>query len=88
MKKSPTQKSKKIKSFLAARAVLSSQGLCFWGITPKPTIRMLQKLDRLEVSTKPHVHQKFEIFWTSIAFTMACSNFKNGPKNVPRFLGG
>jgi hypothetical protein len=36
---------------------------------------------RLEASTKPHVHQKFEIFWTNIASTMACLNFKNGPKN-------
>jgi hypothetical protein len=35
---------------------------------------------RHEASTKPHVHQKFEIFWTNIAFTMACPNFKNGPK--------
>jgi hypothetical protein len=35
----------------------------------------------LEASTKPHVHQKFEIFWTNIASTMACPNFKNGPKN-------
>jgi hypothetical protein len=35
---------------------------------------------RLEASTKPHVHRKFEIFWTNIASTMACSNFKNGPK--------
>jgi hypothetical protein len=34
----------------------------------------------LEASTKPHVHQKFEIFWTNIASTMACPNFKNGPK--------
>jgi hypothetical protein len=35
----------------------------------------------LEASTKPHVHQKFQIFWINIAFTMACPNFKNGPKN-------
>jgi hypothetical protein len=35
---------------------------------------------RLEASTKPHVHQKFEIFWTNIASTMACPNFKIGPK--------
>jgi hypothetical protein len=34
----------------------------------------------LEASTKPHVHQKFEIFWTNIASSMACPNFKNGPK--------
>jgi hypothetical protein len=26
-------------------------------------------------------HQKFEIFWTNIASTMAGPNFKNGPKN-------
>jgi hypothetical protein len=32
---------------------------------------------RLEASsTKPHVHRKFEIFWTKIASTMACPNFK------------
>jgi hypothetical protein len=35
----------------------------------------------LEASTKPHVHQKFEIFWTNIASTMACPIFKNGPTN-------
>jgi hypothetical protein len=35
----------------------------------------------LEASTKPHVHQKFQIFWTNIALTMACPNFKNGPKD-------
>jgi hypothetical protein len=35
----------------------------------------------LEASTKPHVHRKFEIFWTNIASTMACPNFKNGQKN-------
>jgi hypothetical protein len=35
---------------------------------------------RLEASTKPHVHQKFEIFWTNIASTMAYPNLKNGPK--------
>jgi hypothetical protein len=48
----------------------------FWGITPKPKIQILQKLVGLEASTKPHVHQKFEIFWTNIASTMACPNFK------------
>jgi hypothetical protein len=40
----------------------------------------------LEASTKPHVHQKFEIFWTNIASTMACPNLKNGPKNGLRPL--
>jgi hypothetical protein len=40
----------------------------------------------LEASTKPHVHQKFEIFWTNIASTMACPNSKSGPKNGLRFL--
>jgi hypothetical protein len=34
----------------------------------------------LKASTKAHVHQKFEIFWTNIASTMANPNFKNGPK--------
>jgi hypothetical protein len=30
-------------------------------------------------STKPHVHQKFEIFWTNIASTMASLKWaKNG----------
>jgi hypothetical protein len=42
---------------------------------------------RLEASTKPHIHQKFEIFWTNIASTMACLNFKNGPKIGLRPLG-
>jgi hypothetical protein len=41
----------------------------------------------LEATTKPHVHQKFEIFWTNIASTMACPNSKNGPKNGLRPLG-
>jgi hypothetical protein len=41
----------------------------------------------LETSAKPHVHQKFEIFWTNIASTMACPNLKNGPKNGLRPLG-
>jgi hypothetical protein len=41
----------------------------------------------LKASTKPHVHQKFEIFWTNIASTMACPNFQNGPKNGLRPLG-
>jgi hypothetical protein len=35
---------------------------------------------RLEASTKSHVHQKIEIFWTNITSTMACPNFINGPK--------
>jgi hypothetical protein len=42
---------------------------------------------RLEASTKPHIHQKFEIFWANIATTMACPNSKNGPKNGLRPLG-
>jgi hypothetical protein len=42
---------------------------------------------RFEASTKPQVHQKFEIFWTNIASTMACPNFKNGPKNSLGPLG-
>jgi hypothetical protein len=46
-----------------------------------------QSLVRLEASTKPHVHQKFEIFWTNIASAMACPNSKNGPKNGLRPLG-
>jgi hypothetical protein len=41
----------------------------------------------VEASTKPHVHQKFEIFWTNTASTMACPNFKNGPKNGLHPLG-
>jgi hypothetical protein len=42
---------------------------------------------RLEASTKPHVHQKFEIFWTNIASTMGCPNSKNRPKKGLRLLG-
>jgi hypothetical protein len=78
-------KSFKNKKSLAAQAALSSQEFCFWGITPK--IRMLEKFMCLEASTKPHIHQKFVIFWTNISSTMACPNFKNGPKNGQRPLG-
>ena len=53
----------------------------FLGITPKLEIEILLKVVCCEASTKPHVHQKFEIFWTNIAFIMACPNFKNRPKN-------
>jgi hypothetical protein len=42
---------------------------------------------RLESSTKPHVHQKFEIFWTNIASAMGCPNSKNMPKKGLRPLG-
>jgi hypothetical protein len=41
----------------------------------------------LEANNKPHVHQKFEIFWTNIVSTMACPNFINGPKTGLRLLG-
>ena len=41
----------------------------------------------LEASTKPHIHQKFVIFWTNIASTMAYLNFQNGPKNGLHPLG-
>jgi hypothetical protein len=41
----------------------------------------------LEASTKPHVHQKIEIFWTNIAPTMGCPNSKNRPKKGLRPLG-
>jgi hypothetical protein len=41
----------------------------------------------LEASTKPHIHQNFEIFWTNIASTMVYPNFKNGPKIRLRPLG-
>jgi hypothetical protein len=41
----------------------------------------------LEASTKPHVHQKLEIFWTNIASTKACPMSKNGPKKGLRPLG-
>jgi hypothetical protein len=41
MKKNPTQKSLKIKSFLAARVALSSEGFCFGGIIPKPKFGIL-----------------------------------------------
>jgi hypothetical protein len=78
--KNPTQKSLKIKCFLAAKAAYMTKKICFWGVTLSPEIGILQKLVRLEASTKPHVHQKFEIFWTNIASTMACPNFINGPK--------
>jgi hypothetical protein len=41
----------------------------------------------LEASSKPHVHQKVEIFWTNIASTMAYPNSKNGLKNGLHSLG-
>jgi hypothetical protein len=41
----------------------------------------------LEASTKPHVHQKFEIFWTNILSTMACPNFKKTLKMASSPLG-
>jgi methyl coenzyme M reductase beta subunit len=41
----------------------------------------------LKASTKPHVHQKFEIFGTNIASTMACPMSKNGPEKGLRPLG-
>jgi hypothetical protein len=44
-------------------------------------------IGEIQCSTKPHVHQKFDFFWTNIASTMACSNFKNGPKNGLCSLG-
>jgi hypothetical protein len=50
-------------------------------MAPKLEIGISLKLVRLEASTYPHVHRKFEIFWKNIASTMACPNFKNGPKN-------
>jgi hypothetical protein len=47
----------------------------------------LKELVHLEASTKPHVHRKFENFGTNIASTMACPDFKNGPKIGLRPLG-
>jgi hypothetical protein len=61
--------------------------MCFWGIIASPKIGILSKLVCLEVSTKSHIHKKFEIFWTNIASTMACPNFRNGPNNELRPLG-
>jgi hypothetical protein len=72
---------------LGARATRTSQGFCFWGISPKPKIRILKELVHLEASTKPHVHRKFENFGTNIASTMACPDFKTGPKIGLRPLG-
>jgi hypothetical protein len=42
---------------------------------------------RLEASSKPRIHQKFENFGINIASTMACPNFENGPKTALRPLG-
>jgi hypothetical protein len=41
----------------------------------------------LEGTTRSHVHQKLEIYWTNIASTMACLNSKNGPDNGLHPLG-
>jgi hypothetical protein len=59
----------------------------FWGISTKPKIGILQKLVRLEASTKPHVHNLIHEFLKNVAFTMACPNFKKGLKMVSRPLG-
>jgi hypothetical protein len=66
---------------LAAQAARTSKQFYIWGIAPKLEIGILLKVVRLEASTKSHVYQKFEIFWTNIASTMACPNFKNGQNN-------
>jgi hypothetical protein len=42
---------------------------------------------RLEASTKLHVHNLIHEFLISMAFTMACPNFKKGLKMVSRPLG-
>jgi hypothetical protein len=36
----------------------------------------LEKLVRLEASTKPHVHKRIYEFLINMAFAMACPNFK------------
>jgi hypothetical protein len=59
----------------------------FWDITTKPKIGILQKLVRLETSTKPHVHNLIHEFLINMAFTMACPNFKKGLKMVSGPLG-
>jgi hypothetical protein len=41
----------------------------------------------LEVSTKPHVDQKFEVFWINIESAMGYPNSKNRPKKGLRPLG-
>jgi hypothetical protein len=61
---------------MVARVAPRTKEFYFWGITPKPKIGILEKLVRLEASTKPHVHRNFEIFGTNIASTMAYLNFK------------
>jgi hypothetical protein len=75
MKKSNPKKFKN-KKFFGCSSYPRTKEFCFWGITPKPKIGILYKLVRLEANTKPHVLQKFEIFWTNIASTMAYPNFK------------
>jgi hypothetical protein len=87
LKKNPTQKRFKIKRVLAAQSCPHNEKKVFLGHNNITKDRNLEKLVRLKTSTKPHVHQKFEIFWTNIASTMACPKFKNGPKNGLRPLG-
>jgi hypothetical protein len=67
--------------------VLRRKKTCFWDISTKPKIGTLEKLVRLEASTKPHVHKLIHEFLINMAFTMVCPNFKKGLKMVYGPLG-
>jgi hypothetical protein len=62
MEENPTQKSLKLKIFLAAQAVLSSQEFFFGGITPKPKSRIL--LDKYCIYNGLPKLQKWAKEWT------------------------
>jgi hypothetical protein len=62
--------------------------ICFWGITISPKTGILKKLVYVEASIKPLVHQKFEIFWTNIASTMACPKLQKWAKKWTSSFGG
>jgi hypothetical protein len=84
VKKVSTKKTQCIKSFLVARIEKKN---VFWDISTKSKIGILEKLVRLETSTKPHVHNLIHEFLINMAFTMACLNFKIGLKMVFGPLG-
>jgi hypothetical protein len=70
---------------LAVQAIPRTKELCFWHITPKPKIGILEKLVRLEAVLNHMFTENLRLFGTNIASTMACPNFKK-PKKWPLVL--
>jgi hypothetical protein len=76
MKKNPMQECYEIRFFFIAHAASIKKELCSWSINAKPKSGILYKLVCPEASTKPHVHQEFQILRTNITSTMAYPNFQ------------